>query len=225
MELSEVVPWGRSLSEYRKMFSLTDVDLDKKILGCGDGPACFNAELSQIGKNVVSADPVYQFDTEQIRSRIDEIYSDIVEQLSKNRDEYVWRNIGSPGELGKIRMGAMKTFLNDYDAGKAEGRYLNASLPVLPFKNKAFELALCSHYLFLYSEQVNQEKHIASMLELCRVADEVRVYPLLSLDNNISKHLNSVISTLTDNGIATSLVSVDYEFQKGANQMLVAQCV
>jgi hypothetical protein len=34
------------------MFSLSESDLDKIILGCGDGPACFNAELSKIGGNI-----------------------------------------------------------------------------------------------------------------------------------------------------------------------------
>ncbi len=33
MELSKVVPWGRSLNEYSKMFSLSEDDLKKKILG------------------------------------------------------------------------------------------------------------------------------------------------------------------------------------------------
>lgn len=59
MKLSEVVPWGRSLSEYRKMFSLLKSDFDKKILGCADGPASFNAELSEIGGNIISIDPIY----------------------------------------------------------------------------------------------------------------------------------------------------------------------
>jgi len=49
MQLSEVVPWGRSLIEYNDMFSLSEQDLRKTIPGCGDGPACFNAELSKIG--------------------------------------------------------------------------------------------------------------------------------------------------------------------------------
>ena len=61
MELSEIVPWGRSFDEYTKMFSLSESDLKKTILCCGDGPACFNAELSKVGGTVVSVDPVYQF--------------------------------------------------------------------------------------------------------------------------------------------------------------------
>lgn len=224
MKLSEVVPWGRSLIEYKEMFLLSDSDLGKKILGCGDGPACFNSELSRIGGKVISIDPIYQFNEKLIRTRVDEIYPQVMEQVSKNKKDYVWKNIGSIKELGKVRMDAMTNFLRDYEAGKEEGRYINASLPLLPFEDDEFELALCSHYLFLYSEHVNQEQHILSMKELCRVAREVRVYPLLTIDKNKqSKHLEPVVCALTDIGINTSLIPVEYEFQKGAKEMLVAK--
>jgi hypothetical protein len=39
MKLAEVIPWGRSFDEYRRMFALTDGDLAARVLGCGDGPA------------------------------------------------------------------------------------------------------------------------------------------------------------------------------------------
>ena len=57
--IERVVPWGRSLDEYRAMFSLSEGDLTRRILGCGDGPASFNAELSARGGNVVSVDPLF----------------------------------------------------------------------------------------------------------------------------------------------------------------------
>ena len=223
MKLSEVVPWGRSFSEYRAMFSLSDSDLNRKILGCGDGPACFNAELSKASGNVISVDPVYQFTAAEIRERVDEVYPIIVEQVTKNKSSFIWKNVGSVKELGKIRMDAMTRFLDDYETGKEAGRYINASLPDLPFDNNYFDLALCSHYLFLYSEHVTLEDHILSMKELCRVAREVRVYPLLSLNNRTSAHLEPILAELSATGIQTSLVPVDYEFQKGATKMLVAK--
>jgi len=40
--LDKVVPLGRLLEEYIKMFNLTADDLEKKILGVADGPASFN---------------------------------------------------------------------------------------------------------------------------------------------------------------------------------------
>jgi len=221
MELKSVVPWGRSFEEYKNIFSLTDQDLSKRILGCGDGPASFNAKLTTMGGSATSVDPTYQFTATELQSRIDEVYQEIMPQAEKNKDMYVWRHIPSVEALGKIRMSAMENFLSDYDQGKKEGRYIEASLPNLPFKDSEFELALCSHYLFLYSDQVSLNEHIESLLELCRVANEIRVYPLLALNGELSPHLNQVISELKKYGHTSELVNVAYEFQKGANQMLV----
>jgi hypothetical protein len=68
--LDEIVPWGRSFDEYAGMFGLTEADLSGCILGCGDGPASFNAEASQRGYSVVSCDPIYRFSAAQIEQRI-----------------------------------------------------------------------------------------------------------------------------------------------------------
>ncbi|MCF6208912.1 MAG: SAM-dependent methyltransferase, partial [Ghiorsea sp.] len=145
MKLENIVPWGRSLNEYKSMFSLTSSELDKKILGCGDGPASFNSELTGSRGGVVSVDPVYQFDSSQIRSRIDEVYPHIMSEMKKNMRDYIWKDIANIEDLGKTRMNAMEAFLDDYEDGKKAGRYIEASLPTLPFENKAFNLALCSH--------------------------------------------------------------------------------
>ena len=51
--LDKVVPWGRCYQEYVKMFSLSDTDLKRHILGCGDGPASFNASLTEQGGNII----------------------------------------------------------------------------------------------------------------------------------------------------------------------------
>ncbi|WP_026362534.1 hypothetical protein [Cycloclasticus pugetii] len=226
MQLSEVIPWGRSLSEYRGMFSLSESDLKKSIVGCGDGPASFNAELSRTNDQVVSVDPIYQFTAEEIRSRIDTVYPQVMEQVANNTIDYVWKDIANVEAMGKIRMGAMQIFLNDYEHGKKSGRYVNSALPMLPFKDHAFELALCSHYLFLYSGHVDRAQHLLSMKELCRIATEVRVYPLLSLgDNQVSPHLKPVMTALKESGFEVSLSAVPYEFQKGASEMLVVKHV
>ncbi|MDJ0705493.1 MAG: class I SAM-dependent methyltransferase [Leptolyngbyaceae cyanobacterium MO_188.B28] len=225
MELKSVVPWGRSLAEYIEMFSLTESDLKKSILGCGDGPASFNAELTALNGNVVSIDPTYQFDGLSLQSRISEVYAEIMPQMYKNQDKYIWESIASVEELGRTRMDAMQKFISDYEIGKKSGRYIHESLPELSFENNQFDLALCSHYLFLYSDHVSLEEHIASINELCRVAREVRIYPLLSLNGEISPHLKEVLSSLHNSAFITSLVDVKYQFQKGATQMLVVESV
>ena len=88
--LDQVVPWGRSFDEYRRMFALSDADLASRILGCGDGPAGFNADATRRGTRVVSADPVYRFTAAEIRSRVDASAVEIMAQLRGHVDDFVW---------------------------------------------------------------------------------------------------------------------------------------
>jgi len=221
MQLADVVPWGRSLHEYRLMFSLTDDDLARRILGCGDGPASVNAELHALGPHRYrSVDPIYVFSGAEIESRVRDSYDAIVSQVKKKLDRYLWNHFPDPDAQGRARLAAMTRFLQDYESGRAEGRYLAASLPVLPFADAEFELCLCSHLLFLYSENLSLDFHLAAMLEKLRVAREVRVFPLFDLNCQRSAHLDPVRHALEAKGFLTDLVKVPHEFQKGANQML-----
>lgn len=218
--LDKIVPWGRSFEEYEAMFNLSREDLEKRILGCGDGPANFNCILTRRGGRIVSVDPVYHFSADEIRSRINETYAEVLKQTLKNKDEFVWEHIASVEELGRARMKAMNDFLSDYTAGLKGGRYLEASLPVLPFEDGRFDLALCSHLLFLYSEQLTEDFHFRAIKELCRVSSETRIFPLLELGSRRSRHLEKIIGRLSKDGFAVSLEKVPYEFQKGGNEML-----
>ena len=179
--LHKVVPWGRSLHEYTAMFALYQQDLGRRILGCADGPASFNAELTKLGGNVVSVDPIYHFSGDEISSRIDETYLEVLKQVRQNKDEFVWSHIPSVDGLADIRMTAMQAFLADYASGQKEGRYIEASLPTLPFDDGEYDLVLCSHFLFLYSAHFSLDFHIQSIKELCRVGKETRIFPLLQL--------------------------------------------
>jgi hypothetical protein len=219
-QLSEVVPWGRSYDEYVAMFALTDADLQRCILGCGDGPASFNAVLTGRGGRVVSVDPLYQYSGDEIRQRIDETFCVVMEQTRKNTHEFVWTTITSVEELGRLRMAAMESFLSDYHLGAAQKRYVTGELPNLPFADREFDLALCSHLLFLYSKHLSEDFHVASIRELCRVAGEARVFPVLELGARKSRHVEAVGARLTAAGYSVTVESVPYEFQRGGNQMM-----
>lgn len=225
MQLNEVVPWGRCLKEYKEMFSLSEVDLQGKILGCGDGPASFNAEVTAAGGNVVSVDPIYGFSANQIESRVNEVSHNIAQQLEINKANYIWASFKNVEDVVSSRLSAMKAFLKDYEIGIINGRYTEASLPALPFQEKQFSLAVCSHFLFLYSSQINEEQHIKGILELCRVAKEVRVYPLVTLDGLPSPHLAPVVNAVTAAGYSAEVIAVPYSFQKNATEMLVLKGV
>jgi hypothetical protein len=218
--LDQVVPWGRSFDEYRRMFALTAADLESKIVGCGDGPASFNAEATRLGSTVTSCDPIYRYDVEQLRERIAATYDRILDQTRQNTDEFVWTTIRSVDELGEVRMAAMGTFLDDYPAGKAAGRYIDAELPSLPFEDSSFDLALCSHFLFLYTQQLGEAFHRAAIREMCRTAAEVRIFPLLALGATPSTLVAPMAAEFQERGFNVSIEDVAYEFQRGGNQMM-----
>ena len=73
---------------------------------------------------------------------------------------------------------------------------------------------------FLYSEQFDLQFHIDSIQELCRVAEEVRIFPLSELGARPSRHLQDTIAACTSAGLHPKIITVNYEFQKGANRML-----
>ncbi|HWQ18211.1 MAG TPA: hypothetical protein VN455_00415 [Methanotrichaceae archaeon] len=219
-QLANVVPWGRSFEEYISMFALSEQDLHKSILGCADGPASFNCELTERGGSIISVDPLYEYGGQQIKQRIDETFNEIMKQTRENMNEFIWTNISSVEELGRVRMEAMAKFLFDYDRGRSEGRYRPQSLPSLSFSDDQFQMALCSHFLFLYSDHLDLEFHIRSIREMCRVSCEARIFPLTKLGASISPHLQAVVDHFEDEGYEVDIARVPYEFQRGGNQML-----
>ena len=224
--LDTVVPWGRSFAEYRAMFALTDDDcFRRKVLGCADGPASFNAEANRLGGYVISCDPLYAFGAEAIQQRINATFATMLEQTRRNLDEFVWTIIRSVDELGAVRRAAMDSFLLDFSEGRKAGRYIDAALPTLPFTAESFDLVLCSHFLFLYSTQLGEEFHDASVAELCRVGKEVRIFPLLALGGRRSAFVDAAIARAHSLGLNAAIAKVPYEFQRGGNEMLrITRC-
>ncbi len=224
IKLDKVVPWGRNLDEYISMFDLTSAENTLTILDCAAGPSSFNYEMTLQGYNVISCDPIYQFNADEISHRIQEVYQNIIDQVKENYDTFVWQNFQSVENLGRARIAAMEKFLQDFPTGIEQKRYLTAELPKLPFANNKFDLALCSHFLFLYSDQFSEEFHLESILEMCRVAKEVRIFPLLKLSGEISPLVMPIIEKLSTKGYRAEIRQVDYEFQKGGNQMISISC-
>jgi hypothetical protein len=187
------------------MSSLAGADMAGRILGCGDRPAGFKAEATKRGAQVVSCDPIYAFSKVDIESRIAATDELVINQARRNQNECVWQAIASVEELGKVHMGEMQAFMDAYPAALVEGWYMNSELPSLPVSDGHFDLAPCSHLLFLYSQQLDEAFHHSSLLELCRVAKEVRVFPLLAFGGAISPHLETSVELLRTPGHKVSI--------------------
>ena len=205
------------------MFALTTDDLSGRILDCAAGPASFNAELSAEGREVISCDPLYELSAEEMRARIDAAYDAVVPNARARRDEFVWREFRSPEHLGEVRMAVMRRFLADFPAGFDAGRYRARVPPHLEFRDGEFDLALCSAFLFIYSEQLSADFHLSAIEEMCRVATEARVFPLLKGYGGTSPHLGPVVDALKDRGYTAEIREVLYEFQRGGDKMLVVR--
>lgn len=219
-QLNNVVPWGRNMEEYKTMFLLNEEDMKKKIAGFGDGPASFNFEAHCLGCDITSYDPIYQFNKEELEKRIEDVRGIVMQQMSENKDNYIWTKIRDLQQLEQIRMDAMKLFLNDFEVGLSEGRYRYHELPnCLPEEENYYDIGLSSHFLLLYT-QLGFDFHIKSIGEMIRVCKEVRIFPVVDLDANQADMISNVIDEFKKK-YDVELKETNYQFQKNANKMLV----
>lgn len=221
-ELKNIVPWGRTLVEYRNMFDFTDSDMNKRIISFGDGPASFNYEMTKQKKSVISLDPIYQFSKEDVENRIEETKDIVMKHMKENQDNFIWTSIKNLPELESLRMGAMSDFIADFELGKNQDRYVKHELPAITdFNEQVFDLGLSSHFLLLYSK-LGLDFHIKSITEMLRICKEVRIFPLVNLNAEKSEVLEGIIEEF-EKDFKLSIVPVNYEFQKGGNEMLRIQ--
>ncbi|WP_247600280.1 hypothetical protein [Priestia flexa] len=54
---------------------------------------------------------------------------------------------------------------------------------LLPFKDAEFDVLLSVHFLFMYSDRLDYQFHIATVNELLRIMQkEIRLFPLVNLE-------------------------------------------
>lgn len=224
--------FGRNLREYGDMFSLRmDEWRGKRILDSNSGPASFVAEGTALGYEVVGCDPQYGDDFDALsvfgRQEFQAAYQFIAE---KGHEKLDLRGGHRTDEYREMRNRVLATFVKDYPQGRRAGRYVTARLPVLPFPDNSFDLALSANLLFLYSaaqfggslpsSTLDFFFHFESVMELLRVAREVRVYPLHG--SHVSRHefLSPLLKELEIVGRHHEIVPVTYQDIAGAAQML-----
>ena len=192
-----------------------------RILDVGGGPASFTAEAHAQGWEVVACDPIYALDGPSIEARVLAARDDIMAMVRAERDRFVWTSIASPEALEQRRLAALQAFLEDYDAGRAAGRYRAEALPALGLPDRSVDLALASHLLFLYSARWDSAFHLAAIREMARVAAEVRIFPLLDMAGRRSVHLEPAVEGLRSEGYRAEIHLVPYAFQRGGDEMLL----
>jgi ubiquinone/menaquinone biosynthesis C-methylase UbiE len=118
-------------------------------------------------------------------------------------------------------MTALNRFAHDYATPGSAERYVNASLPNLPFDDESFDITLSGHFLFTYSDRFDYGFHLKSLLELVRVSrSEVRIYPVVGLNGCKPGFFDDLLSALAKAGVQSELIPSRFEFQKGGSEIL-----
>lgn len=93
-------------------------------------------------------------------------------------------------------------------------------LPDLRYPAQSFHLAICSDFLFTFSDLLSEDFHVKSLLSFCRVATEVQVFPLIDRFGQPSIHLGLVLQRLQDEGIGAEIKSIEDPAHGTSNALL-----
>jgi hypothetical protein len=233
---------SRHVAEYRAFLGLTDAELfgpgprgstpgdaARRILDCSAGASGFAAAVNAAGGSVTAVDPAYG-DLAALRTDVEASFTGGNALIDAHSDAFTWDWYGSPAARQVLRDEARASFLADLTANS--GTYVPGALPDLPLPDDAFDLAVTSHLLFTWADVAvdtptgravfDEVWHHAALLELLRVAPEVRVFPLVRQGDGADvPFLPRLLETLQADGHTAEVRRVAYEFQRGADQMLV----
>jgi hypothetical protein len=213
---------ARSGAEYAAMFDLDLAALaGRRVLDCPGGAAAFTADAGALGVDVTAVDPVYTGPHDELveHARAETVRGN--DYLRREPDRYVWTYFRDLADHLTDRSAAVDRFATHRVA--EPHRYVAASLPALPFADDTFDLALSSHLLFTYDDRFDVTFHEDAVVELLRVAREVRCFPTLSMRFEPSSAVDRVVAAARRAGADVAVVPSAYEFQRGGNELVVAR--
>ncbi len=223
MDLPVVSFFGRSLEEYTRFFALDVAALrGRAVLDVAAGPSSFTAEAHRRGIDAVAVDPLYAEPHAALAGKVRDDYTRMFEQIREKRRLFRFKHFPSFDAAEADRRAAASRFLADYEGNHRHGRYVRASLPLLPFLDGAFDIVLCAHLLFIYAQRFDFDWHVAACAELARVSNgEVRIHPVCGAGGKPYAELDRLRQSLDEKGITSAVVRVNYEFFAGSTSMLV----
>jgi SAM-dependent methyltransferase len=216
-----VLVTSRAYDEYVAFFDLDIDDLrGRRVLDCSAGASSFVARACREGVDAVAVDPAYALGRDSLADIASHGLRDGNTIAERFPGRFTWAWYGSVQARERMRTRALAEFV--LDLVEHPQRYVTGSLPSLPFADNSFDLALCSHLLFTWADQLGFDWHLAALRELTRVAAEVRVFPtVLQGAGDAVPFWDTLIEDLSGQGLAPQRRQVPYEFQVGADTMLV----
>jgi len=219
--MRKLVLWGHDVDDYSEMFALSEQQLNSSLLELGCGPSAVNSQITERGGNIISCDKMFAKDKDSLQHYVDEVFDFMIDEVEKHQQLFQWGAYGSLEHFVAKRRQGIELFFKDFDQGKEQGRYISAKKDdELPFADFSFEVALCSHYLFANLDNQDVDYHLRVIRELARVAKEVRLFPLIDRDANVSQFLGPVLLGLQQQNFGVEVKQVDYNLQPKGNAML-----
>jgi hypothetical protein len=220
-KLDDVVLIGRTFAEYHRLFALDNANADDVILDVGAGVSSFCAEANARGYRVTASDRIYGLAAEAIAAQCVRDLDQVMAQLPAVAHRYVWDTFPDIAALRAEREKAYQTFIADYRV-HGQQRYVPTTYPHTTFADNQFSLTLVSHFLFLYDDQIDYAFHQATLRELVRITTrEIRLFPLVNLRYDRSRFVDRLMVDPAFAACTFNVVTVDYEFMRGGNEMLV----
>nr|WP_064745664.1 methyltransferase domain-containing protein [Paenibacillus sp. UNC451MF] len=214
----------RSFAEYERMFALEPSILQEgRILDVASGASSFVAEANARGYSAQAADPLYSMDAASIQEHGEREIEVSTQKLNGIKEVYDWSYYGDLERHRGLREQSIQRFVEDFKRSEGTDIYRAARLPELPFESDTFSLVLCSHFLFLYQEQFDEEFHLRAIRELlrvCRKGGRVLIYPLFSLRWDRYPNLDSLLTALESDGVMAEMGTSELVFIPGSKEFL-----
>lgn len=219
--IGEYLVSARSFAEYAAFFDLGPDDLRGSVLDCPGGGASFTATAASRGVDAIAVDPAYTEPPAEVAGRVRAELDRGSAWVTARAGRYEWGFHHDPEALTRSRTESARLFAADIAAHPE--RYRFGTLPNLPFADGAFDLVLSSHFLFTYADRLDRDFHLAALRELRRVArGQVRVFPLVDhAGGRLDSLVDDLVRVFAEDGVRAERRRVPYEFQRGADTMLV----
>ena len=213
--LDHVIFFGRTWTECLGMYALDEATLPgKRMLDCPGGPDALVAEGIARGLDIHAVDPQYAFEPEVLEERGRTEITESMKQWQEDPAQALDHKKAE--EFTRLKLEALQSFIAAYRLHR--DRFINASLPNLPFEDDSFDLVVSGHFLFLYASidhgglmshgQIDLDFHLKAVRELVRVGREVRIFPTFSATGPARRqqYVEPVMKAIAADGLQVELI-------------------
>lgn len=217
MIVTKQLAWAYNLADYESFFALTEQDKQGKILDCNAGATCFTAQMRRAGKEVIAFDPLYRLPLNELKAVFEQAKRDLCTKIHIQLKYDQWAHYFTLQEIQEMQEENIATFFEHFE--KEKNYYCSDNLLDLPFEDQTFDLALCANFLCDTNYSPDFMGFINNIKTLARIAKEVRVFPLLDKDHEVSSYLPPFVADFQKDYIL-DIQEVPFDLQQNATEVL-----